>query len=186
MKFVLGILTILASLSSLSQTEIKVLYIDAHHNAGRLNKIIFKAKEIVDIEDKNTLLYIANGSNPFKTTSGFEFHETLNVIKNVIISSPEFDLDIIEINRILISNGWVSNLINEDQRPRISFYFMVEESDYSDLRFEKNFINYLLLTNNLLETGSLLHSCSVTIILDKSDRQGVIVNRNKSFIYENL
>ena len=187
MKFVLGFLSILVSLSCFSQSEIKVLYIDASENDDRLDQIISKAKEIINEEDENTLLYIANGSIPSHTTSGSEFDKTLNeIINGGIFSPPSLMEDVNQINEYFLDNGWVSNLIDEGQRPVISFYFMVEESNYESINFFKEFVNYLLLSNNLISSGTLLDSCSVTIILEQSNGKGITVNKNKSFTYEDL
>jgi hypothetical protein len=187
MKFVLGFLSILVSLSCFSQSEIKVLYIDASGNPDRLNEIISKAKEIINEEDENTLLYIANGSIPSHTTSGSEFDKTLNeIINGGIFSPPSLMEDVNQINEYLLDKGWVSNLADENQKPVISFYFMVEESNYESTNFFKEFINYLLLSNNLISSGTLLDSCSVTIILEQSNGKGITVNKNKSFTYEDL
>ena len=76
--------------------------------------------------------------------------------------------------------------MDEDQTPVISFYFMMEESNYESSNFLRECVNYLLLSNNLINSGTLLNSCSVTIILDKSERNGLTVNRHNLFTYEYL
>jgi len=97
MKYVIGFLSILVSMSCLSQKEIKVLYIDASESQGRLYEMISKAKEIIN-EGENTLLYISNGSTPSYTTSNSEFDGTLNeLIKGGILSPPSLLEDVNEI-----------------------------------------------------------------------------------------
>lgn len=187
MKYLIGCFSILVSLSCLSQSEIKVLYIDASENTNRLKEIISKAKGIINEDDENTLLYIANGSSPYHTTSGSEFYRTLDVITDGgNISSPSLFDDVNQINKYFLERGWVSNLTDEEQSPLISFYFMIEESNYESINFFKEFVNLLLLSNNLISSGTLLNSCSVTIILEKSNRNGFTVKKNKSFTYEYL
>ena len=116
-----------------------------------------------------------------------EAHETLDVITDGgNISSPSLFEDVNLINKYFLDKGWVSNLTDENQKPVISFYFMVEESNYESTNFFKEFINYLLLSNNLISSGTLLDSCSVTIILEQSNGKGITVNKNKSFTYEDL
>lgn len=186
MKYVIGFLSILVSMSCFSQKEIKVLYIDASESVDRLYEMISKAKEIIN-EGENTLLYIANGSTPYSTTSNSEFDGTLNeIIKGGILSPPSLLEDVNKINRIFLDKGWLNNLMDEDQTPVISFYFMMEEANYESSNFLREFVNYLLLSNNLIYSGTLLNSCSVTIILDKSERNGLTVNRHNSFTYEYL
>ena len=189
MKFVLALVFILGSLSCLSQQKINVLYIDAHENLNTLNLIISKANKIIEEfdADDHTLLYISNGNMSVNSISPSEFEDKLNsLIKGGLLSSPEYLDDVYEINNILLNNGWISDLINDEQSLNISFQFMVEEANYYNTNFEKKFINFLLLSNNLIDSSVLSPSCSVKLIFDKSNKSWPSNRRNKFFNYEYL
>ena len=180
-KLILNLIMIAFSLSTIAQSKVAVIYIDAS-NSG--DKLILMQEEIKKINNNNdnVILYISNGESPLIATNKEEVEKSSVRLRMISPNYPDIRFDINKLNKELLKNNILSNImnhtLNSGVESSIDFHFFFDKSDYESNNFKRNIIQKLLLSNNLEFNNKIHKNCKVIV------HNGIKDNRSTTDIDE--
>jgi len=157
-----------------AQDEVHLIYVDNYNSIKNYELLKQELDEVVHKTNIEFLLYYSDGKNAFTTTDLSEYDGIIdNLLLNQIRRPSQKD-DIRFFSKKIDDeySHWLQGGFGEDRKEgKLHFHFFFDIETCKRYRYDKKFVNRLLLIYNLTNRSGLNNNCFVHYHINYEDSQ---------------